>query len=592
MKLLKIFITISILVLTNSAWACETLDNCMTEFTQVAGDGLGTTKVEGEFAVRLAKFGDDAVVELLPLLLSENEGYRNLASYTLLKITPINARHLDALNDGLQKDRGWLPSVIARIGTDKAKNYLVRDFIRKPESGGQMGFAFKLLGEKVTGDLINLYHCKSGCDRFFLSDLRNVFGNIKNFSQKDIQLIVEIAKNNSIQTKARHGVLEVLVGKDNLTSEKLDELVALKEIEPSFSKTVNQILIDNGSINSNELIVEFIKQDSRWDHYVSESYINLTKMGKDGAFALPALYEIAVKQESDYKLRAIRTIGFVGDKSSVPFLSNLLDEKVEWQVVYVAINALSQLNATSEFNKLKNLSENHWYKVIRDSAATVINRFETNGEYQSTFYLNKYAAQLPDKDHREGLESLYGNFWVPSLAVCDKNSFRVINESSDIKKYRDHKAPNSFKEFSYLSSILHDGYFPDEHRILPHSALKVDNGWLLGANRGEFGGELTFMNDKNEIEVLLNANVEDIFKMSFGYIAVTGLAHMSSDSGAIFLISKSDDGKWTTKKWLSLPGAARSSWFIKGEKLLINTTKASIAVTHSGNIQTVECSGS
>jgi len=592
MKLIKKFTTFVILVLSSSVWACETLDNCMSQFTQVAGDGLGTTKVEGEFASKLAKFGDDAVVELLPLLLSENEGYRNLASYTLLKINPIDAKHLDALNDGLKKDRGWLPRTIARMGTDKAKEYLVKDFVRKPESGGQMGFAFELLGEKVTGDLINLYHCKKECDRFFLSALRDVFGSIKSISQEDVLLIIEIVKNNSIQTEARHDALSVLLGKDNVTSEILDELVALKEAEPLYLKTVNQILIDNGSVNSSELIIEFIKQDTRWDRYVSEAYINLTKMGKNGAFALPALYDIAVKQDSDYRLRAIRTIGFVGDKNSIQFLSNLLDEKVDWKIVYVAINALSQLNATSEFNKLKSLADNHWYQVIRDSAAAVINRFEINGEYKSTFYLDKYADQLPDKDRREGLEALYGDFWIPSLAICDKKSFTPISEPSDIKKYRNHKTLNSFKEFSYLSSILHDGYFPDEHRIFPHTALRVESGWLLGANRGEFGGELTFINDKKEIEVLLKANVEDIYQMSFGYIAVTGLAHMSFDSGAIFLISKSHDGKWTTKKWLSLPGAARSSWLIKGDKLLINTTKASLTVDYSGSIQTMECSDS
>ena len=563
----------------------------MDQFTNVVGDGRGIGDNEQEYAKKLITFGDDAVVQLLPYLLSENKSFRNLAGYTLGEMPNIAPRHLDALISGMKKDRGWLPSIIATIGTTKAQNFLVSEFVKKPESAGQMRYAFGLLGEKVTGKLINLYRCDNDCDRFFLSDLRDVFSKIKTITNDDGLLIMEIVKDTSIQIDARHDALTILLGKNIITDSMLDELVALKETDPIFSKTVNQILIDNGSINSKELIVEFIKQDTRWDNYVSEAYINLTKMGKDGAFALPALYDIAVKQDSDYKLRAIRTIGFVGNKSSVQFLSNFLDEKVDWKVVYVAINALSQLNATSEFNKLKNLSENHWYKVIRDSAAAVINRFETNSEYQSTFYLDKYAAQLPDKDHREGLESLYGNFWVPSLAVCDKNSFRVINESPDIKQYRDHKVLNSFKEFSYLSSILHDGYFPDEHRIFPHSALKVDNGWLLGANRGEFGGELTFMNDKNEIEVLLNANVEDIFKMNFGYIAVTGLAHMSFDSGAIFLITKSDDGKWTTKKWLSLPGAARSSWFIKGDKLLINTTKASIAVTHSGNIQTMECSG-
>jgi len=570
------------------AWSCVTLDLCMAKFYQVADESSGVNTDESQLAKKIASFGDDAVVELLPILLNEKEKYRDLAGFALRYVETIDEKYLDALYEGLKKDRGWLPTTIAKIGTSKAKNYLIQDFIRKPESGGQMGFAFARLGEKVTEDLINLYRCSNGCEQSFLFDLSDVFRNIDTISDDDVLVIMSLINDRNVQSDAKNMLLELLLKPENLSNKLLNELASISNTDPFYSNIINQVLIKHNHFESKQLMVKLIEADNRWDHALNDVYYKLTQMEGKGTFALPALYKVALKPESENRYRAIRTIGFIGNSDSSVFLSNLLDEKIDWLVVYSAINSLSQLNAKTEFGKLKSIADTHWYKVVRDAAQAVIDRFDNDDEYQSIFYLEKYSAQFNDLDYLKEAELKHDSIWLPKLGVCDNKSFKIIEGTIAQKKYRNKNNKESFIEFSYFGSILSDSYFPDDNRLYPHVVLKAENDWLLGRDQGEFGGEL-LVKQENNFNVLLNENIEDIYKMDFGYIATTGLAHMMFDSGYIYLISKTDSGNWNTDKWLKLPGAPRTSWFIEGNKLLINTTRASITITQTGDIETVEC---
>jgi hypothetical protein len=586
-NLFKIF-SFTFLIFNTSAWSCETLSLCMAKFYHVADESSGISTDESQLAKKIASFGEDAVVELLPILLNEKEKYRDLAGFALRSVETIDEKYLDALYEGLKKDRGWLPTTIAKIGTIKAKDYLIHDFIRKPESGGQMGFAFAILGEKVTKDLIHLYRCSNGCEQSLLFDLSDVFGNIDTISDDDVLVIMSLINDRNVQSDAKNMLIDLLLKPKKLSKNILNELASISKVDPFYSNIINQILIKYNHVEAKQLMVKLIEADTRGDHALNNLYYKLTQMEGKGTFALPALYKVALKIESRNRYRAIRTIGFVGNSDSITFLSNLLDEKIDWMVVYSAINSLSQLNAKTELSKLKSIAGSHWYKIVRDAAQAVIDRFDNDGEYQSILYLAKYSAQFSDFDNPEELDLKYGDIWIPELGVCDYKSFKKIEGNTTQKQYINEKNEESFIEFSYFGSILSDGYFSDDDRLYPHVVLKAGNDWLLGRDQGEFGGELLVKQDNN-FDVLLNENIEDIYKMDFGYIATTGLAHMIFDSGYIYLISKTDSGNWNTDKWLKLPGAPRTSWFIEGNKLLINTTKASITITQTGDIETVEC---
>lgn len=80
-------------------------------------------------------------------------------------------------------------------------------------------------------------------------------------------------------------------------------------------------------------------------------------------------------------------------------------------------------------------------------------------------------------------------------------------------------------------------------------------GELLGADRGEWGGELVFRDANGSVHPLLKRNVRGIVRMPFGVIVFTGLSHMGRSTGAIFRIAKRNDGAVVATRLHALRGA-------------------------------------
>ena len=68
------------------------------------------------------------------------------------------------------------------------------------------------------------------------------------------------------------------------------------------------------------------------------------------------------------------------------------------------------------------------------------------------------------------------------------------------------------------------------------SVLKMPSGTLIGVNRGEWGGQLTFKpsdTTKKNIDIK-EGNIKFIFKLENKIYFIEGLAHMSYSGGALF----------------------------------------------------------
>ncbi len=157
----------------------------------------------------------------------------------------------------------------------------------------------------------------------------------------------------------------------------------------------------------------------------------------------------------------------------------------------------------------------------------------------SLLLLNSCQAQLPEA--RDDFVR------VPNLAIDYTSLFSV--------------QPPLPVEFSHLTYEAPSPGFPVEGipRTLvvrkPAFVLAAFGGYLMGGNRGEWGGELVFRGPDGKIEVLLEKNIEGIFSMPVGVLAFSGLAHMSYNEGAIYLVKVGSDGHISASLWRSLPGA-------------------------------------
>lgn len=90
--------------------------------------------------------------------------------------------------------------------------------------------------------------------------------------------------------------------------------------------------------------------------------------------------------------------------------------------------------------------------------------------------------------------------------------------------------------------------------------LRAFGGTLIGKNFGEFGGGVFFRKAGGSIYPVTDIlgagdNSHGIFAMPYGVVAVTGLAHLGFNHGAIYLISRSTGSRVDAEPLMKLPGA-------------------------------------
>lgn len=119
------------------------------------------------------------------------------------------------------------------------------------------------------------------------------------------------------------------------------------------------------------------------------------------------------------------------------------------------------------------------------------------------------------------------------------------------------------------------------------TTLKVDDGWLIGFNLGEWGGGLWWFNNKgSEHYEICYGNIQNFFVRDDKILVIEGLAHLSMSSGTIFEVYKKD-GKWESKDFVNLPGAPYSSIQNSNGDLIIVTAESLIKVETNGKIESL-----
>lgn len=107
------------------------------------------------------------------------------------------------------------------------------------------------------------------------------------------------------------------------------------------------------------------------------------------------------------------------------------------------------------------------------------------------------------------------------------------------------------------------------------SVLQVWDGYLVARDQGEWGGGLWWVaKDGKSYYTILKTNVFAVLRLGEAFLAVTGRAHLGSDTGAIHELQR--DPK--TKKWIGARaldlGAAPQAIATRDEALSVVTNKA------------------
>jgi len=101
--------------------------------------------------------------------------------------------------------------------------------------------------------------------------------------------------------------------------------------------------------------------------------------------------------------------------------------------------------------------------------------------------------------------------------------------------------------------------------------LNISEGKLVGVNRGEWGGTLTFMptdTTKSKVQIK-SGNIKFIFTFKDKMYFIEGLAHLSMSSGALYELENTNDN-FTYKKLIDFEDAPEA-FTIYQDKFLIAT---------------------
>ena len=115
---------------------------------------------------------------------------------------------------------------------------------------------------------------------------------------------------------------------------------------------------------------------------------------------------------------------------------------------------------------------------------------------------------------------------------------------------------------------------------LRRSVVRVADGWIVGFNQGEFGGQIRwFSEDGTRSDPLSDELVDDFVRTEFGLFATVGISHGTSDEGRIVRIDQGDDCGWMVRPFLDLGGSPEVAALQPGGSLLVATSDRLLRVS-------------
>ena len=134
--------------------------------------------------------------------------------------------------------------------------------------------------------------------------------------------------------------------------------------------------------------------------------------------------------------------------------------------------------------------------------------------------------------------------------------------------------------------------FPPGVKRLPdmkgrESKLKLQNGWLLGFDAGEFGGGLWFAMDDGSMIELSKQNVRGIVATPQGALILSGLAHMGLDSGKAFAVPNVVSSPRDLKTLVELDGAPVAFTATSDGSIIVATARGISRIGSSGSTETL-----
>jgi hypothetical protein len=114
------------------------------------------------------------------------------------------------------------------------------------------------------------------------------------------------------------------------------------------------------------------------------------------------------------------------------------------------------------------------------------------------------------------------------------------------------------------------------------TSIKVEDGWIVGFNTGEFGAALWWFSPDGKARYKISKHwVVNLVPTTAGLLVVEGLAHGFASDGSIVRLSRDATGRWRTDPFCKLDHAPYATAKAADGSLVIVTSKQLIRVNPS-----------
>lgn len=569
---------------------CTSLEICVGSLQMLAKAPPRTSEARAQAEALFARIstfaGADAA--LVPLLESTDIAVSELAGRVLRDVPHIDPAYLPEIRRGLDRGLGWLAPALARMDTDEAAGEAVQRYLRSDSAPhNQEGYAVELSGARAVPFIVEAARCETACD----GRLHFLLGEVLHRMPPSVRAatapqLLSIAVAPGVSDQVGYGAIGMIseLGVPALGLEA--ELLQLRSRRPTWALAIDNALVAIGSSEAGSIFVQRL---------VDPDALTLRDAAQAGPAAAGAAGRvIALLDDADPEVRvaAARALGFIGNAAAGPALAGKLDDPMDPRLAWTAADSLGRIKAVAALPALQRASTLHWYLPVRRAATLAITRIGNGEPYVSRFHPDNFPSEF------------FRYFQIgedDGVPVCGVPVDGELAGSSETKLRAPTHAAN-LKALAYNRSEIEiapppegdagTGEIVEKRRLVkqvPSTALRVPGGWLLGSDRGEWGGELVFFGEPGQQHELLQDNVEDIFRFGDSYVAVVGIAHLGGNRGALISVEQTAAG-WKASTWRILPGAPMRSYLTTNGELLVATySGGTIVVSADGKMRMAEC---
>ncbi|MCF6314149.1 MAG: HEAT repeat domain-containing protein [Verrucomicrobiales bacterium] len=519
----------------------------------------------------IIQLGPPAITHLLDLLQHKDLRVRQITINILGEMKGLSDAQVDTLARTNHEGIHWqLSRALAEIGTAHSISYLL-DRLKKDEFGAEnSSYAFMLLGKKGVPYLLSLLR-ENPSNALALRNAQELLGYLGTQADSAIPPLLEIMSDENLPIEnRRHAILSLApLTKDPHTLVPIFQ--ALAEKNPSaFKPIVETALVIMEVPESLDILVRQLHKNPNLMEFRA-----IARLGKYGKPAGSKLIPYLNHDDWDVKIGAARTMGLIAYEPAIPPLIKLLQNREDWRLIFVAVESLAELNAKESLAPLKELAQNHWYPAVRKVAEKALLSI-TNGE-------NNIAPEEPND-----IDSCFSRYAFArgrskqNKSPLDKTQLVKAKRALSAKELKNLKYEITIDTYSIEGKVVR------KRKVVPNVGIKLHKGYLLGSSRGEWGGELIYMDENGKSLMILEENIQGIYHYASEIVVVTGLAHMSSNRGTIYKVSQDKRRNWMARKWRALPGAPVFSSMLKDGSLYVQSYfNRNIILKSDGNIRMI-----